>query len=70
MMPDMRIARAPQARFESTCTACGEKVWKGAPIVRHSDTREYVHAKCQFRRDDSNRAEDQQKAPSSGHPIE
>jgi hypothetical protein len=49
-MPDMRIARAQRAQFESVCSACGEKIAKGAAIVKHVDTRKHVHARCQFNR--------------------
>lgn len=50
-MPDMRIARAPRAKFASTCEACGRPIQKDAAIVKHIDTRRYVHSACQFNRD-------------------
>lgn len=50
-MPDMRISRGPVARFKGQCAACGRTIYKGDPILRHIDTRKYVHATCQSRRE-------------------
>lgn len=52
-MPDMRIPRAPRAKFPSTCHACGRPIRVGDAIVKHIDSRRYVHSSCQFNRKES-----------------